>query len=179
MESTNNNAQWKSATVYIKHQQTVLQYMLILFYNLIKKVLMYTSIDINDIYYSSFFIKSVKFKSNDQWYVSKKPFTLYLFDNCFCINNFKIYYEYLIVTQTSEKYVHMVVYASLNCSDTSLSFNIGDNVMSIVLETKYTRQLTQTIKKNMHYHILYNQINKYVVYDVITKHKDILKEYKI
>ena len=161
------------ALIIINNEQTFLQYLLVVYYNIIKKILSFIHIDL---YYKRFYVNKFKLINNNDLYVSVKPVNgnqLILFDDCMCINYFKIPYEYILLSKTySNNTVYIKIFGNIINKNNKFDIELSDGFIEILFEYTNPKIVLDCIKKNMYYHIKYNKINDDVIKYYLNFKKD-------
>ncbi len=162
----------ENALKIINSEQTKAEFILIVYYNVIKMLINYiyllTFIRINYIYYKKFNINEIKFLHSENIYHYKKPLNLYMYDNGIIIKDFYISYEHILYFGAFGNYVKMKIFANIIVLDGILQLKLANGIVDILFLCDSSDRLCNFLKKNMHYHIKFNKLND----DVINYYRD-------
>ena len=152
----------ENALKIINSEQTKADFILIVFYNMVK-ILINIFIKIKYIYYKKFYINETKFLYSENIYHDKKPLILYMYDSGIVINDFHISYEHILYFGNFGNYVKMKIFANLVLLDGRLQLELGNGIVDILFLCDFRDRLCIFLKKNMYYHIKFNKLNDYVI----------------
>ena len=157
----NKKVSLERALIIINNEQTFIQHLFIVYYNIIKKLL--TFIYITNIYCKTFYVNKFRIKNKEHWYISDKSVNLHIFDDCIYINNFKIPYEYIIFFRNLNNTVYIKIFGNIVNENNKLNLELSEGFIEILCEYSNSKMLIDCIKKNMYYHIKYNKIDQNVI----------------
>ena len=158
------------AITIINNEQTLFKYIMIGYYNIIKKLLNY--VYIHDIYCKNFCVNNFKIKDKEHWYISNKPVNLIILDNCIYINNFKIPYEYIILFFNKTDMIYLKIFGNIVNENNKINLELSSDFIEILFNYTNSTHIINCIKTNMFYHIKYNKISEVAIEYFLKTNKD-------
>jgi len=146
----------------INKNTTFLDHIRILYYILFKWIL--NKLYIKYMYSKSYKIKEVGIKSAHVQYKIQQEMTFKINENGVSINGNYIPYEYIIQFYTMYNLVCIQMFGALENVDKKILIKPSNNVIDISVRLdKDSKSAGRNIKKNMYYHIKYNQIDEQAI----------------
>ena len=145
-------------------KESVLNDMIILYYNLLKLICGY--IYISTIYIKTFKILQLNVYANDTIYRFYKDMFLKINDDKMFINVSEVPYEYIITFVCNEEYIFMELFAKTKVIDKKLKLLPSDKKIQLILRfasKELATKICQLMRQNMYYHIKYNKIDENVI----------------
>jgi hypothetical protein len=145
-------------------KESVLNDMIILYYNLLKLICGY--IYISTIYIKTFKILQLNVYANDTIYRFYKDMFLKINDDKMFINVSQVPYEYIITFVCNEEYIFMELFAKTKVIDKKLKLLPSDKKIQLILRfasKELATKICQLMRQNMYYHIKYNKIDENVI----------------
>ena len=145
-------------------KESVLNDIIILYYNLLKLICGY--IYISTIYIKTFKILQINVYANDTIYRFYKDMFLKINDDKMFINVSEVPYEYIITFVCNEEYIFMELFARTKVIDKKLKLLPSDKKIQLILRfasKELATKISQLMRQNMYYHIKYNKIDENVI----------------